>query len=497
MKNNPFTALIAASLLFTGCSEDFDPQITGVLSPVNFPQTEQEYESYALDCYRPFGSKWGYPGVQYENMFFSPEYGNLAMNDLSGDQFLTFTKWGGHWEGFSKADFTFLRTQWQSSHYEKVRFITRMTKILDDLQKATTVSEENRNLLMSEVRMSRGWTMFFLLHMYGPVPVILDAAKIGTSAEADQTRPSEELFVNSITGDLRFAADHLPVVASDYGRFNKGIALGVLMRHYLQQKKWTDAGAAGRELLAMNYKLVGNYASLFKSATEKNSETIWAISCDSKSSGDDPYQGNFNSWSYYCYPNNMKGISTSTGWGPGVGVFCASWTFYDSFETNDVRRALLIPEYKTSFGKTYNRSNMPGAVVRKYPDEDGPQYQGNDIVVLRYADVLLMMAEAINNAGGPTGEAVDFVNLVRTRAGIGNLKLADTGSPTAFNDAILRERSHELFFEGFRRLDLVRFGKWPDAVIAAGKIPGPSHLFPVPQYAIDVSGGKLLQTTGY
>jgi len=484
-------------LVATGCDYNFDPQITGVLSPVNFPQTDEEYELYALDCYRPFGSKWGYPGVEYQMMFFTPEYGHLAENDLPGDQFITFTKWGGLWEGFSKADFTFMRTQGRGSHYDKVRFVTELTKILYDLEVAETIREDTRTKLSAEVRMARGWAMFFLLNMYGPVPVILDPDKIGTDAEADQTRPSEEFFVAAITEDLQYAADNLPVYPSEYGRFNKGLALGILMRHYLQQKDWQDAIDAGNILLTLGYDLVDDYASLFKTATEVNNETIWAVTCDANATGDD-YLGNFNAWSYYCYPNNMPGIATTTGWGPGIGVFAVNWDYYDTYDSMDVRRDIIVTSYKTAFGRVYDRSNLPGAVLVKYPDLDGAQYQGNDVVILRYADVLLMMAEAINNQNnGPTAQAIEYVNLVRRRAGIDDLQSSETSSRDAFNEAILRERGWELLFEGTRRLDLVRFGKWPQAVIDAGKIPGPSYLFPVPQYAIDVSDGKLVQTEGY
>lgn len=497
MKKSAITIITIAILAITGCEKDFDPQITGVLSPVNFPVTDNDYELYALDCYRPFGSKWGYPGVGYQNMFFSPEYGHLSMNDLSGDQFITFNKWGGFWEGFSKADFTFLRTQWKGSHYEKVRFITQLTKILYDLENSETISKNPRTKLMAEVRMSRGWTLFNLLHMYGPVPVILDAGLIGTEAEADQTRPSESFIAEAITDDLEYAAENLPSNPSEYGRFNKGLALGILMRHHLQQKAWAEVIIAGNSLMEMSYDLVDDYASLFRSETEVNKETIWAVSCDASSTGDD-YQGNFNAWSYYCYPNNMPGIATSTGWGPGVGVFAVSWDYYDTYNPLDERRNILLTSYTTAFGKEYDRTNMPGAVLRKYPDLDGQQFQGNDIVVLRYADVLLMMAEAINNQNnGPTAEAIDYVNQVRERAGIDNLSDAETAGKDSFNEAILRERGWELIFEGTRRLDLVRFGEWPQALIDAGKIPGPSPLFPVPQYAIDVSDETLVQTEGY
>lgn len=488
--------LITTGLIWTGCKKNFDAQITGVLTPDNFPQTEKEYELYALATYKPFGAKWGYPDVAYQNMFFSYEYGHIVMFDLPGDQFNMFADWGGFFEGFSKADFTFLRTQDRQSHFEKVRYITRMTRILDDLSKAD-ISDAKKDQLMAEVRMGRGFTMFYLLHMYGPLPLLLDAEKIGTEAEADLTRVTREVMVNAIAEDLRFAADHLVKAPAEYGRFNKGLALGILMRLYMNEKNWPEAEKAGREILTLGYTLTDNYASLFQAATEKNNETIWAVSVDPNSTGGD-LQGNFNAWPLYCYPSDMRGAKVDGGWGPNVGVCTPTWDFYDSFDPLDKRRALMIPSYTNKSGQLRDRSNMRGPVLVKYPDNDGPEFQGNDIPVLRYGDVLLMLAEAVNQQGGPTPEAIGWVNDVREKhGGLSPLPGSATDLQPAFNEAIFAERGWDLYFEGLRKFDLVRFGKWPSALVAAGKTPGPSDLFPVPQYAIDVSNNTLEQTDGY
>ena len=105
---------------------------------------------------------------------------------------------------------------------------------------------------------------------------------------------------------------------------------------------------------------------------------------------------------------------------------------------------------------------MHGAFIDKYPPEGPNAFQGNDIVMARYADVLLMMAEAISeNNNGPNQEAVDLVNLVRDRAGVTLYTLADFTGLDDFNDAVLDERGKELFFEGLRKFDLVRHDKWP------------------------------------
>jgi hypothetical protein len=394
-----------------------------------------------------------------------------------------------------------------NGHFQKTRFITRITKIIADVQ-AASISESTKTKLIAEARMARGWLMYYLHTLYGPVPVILDAAKIGTDAEADLTRPDRAAFVAAAAEDLRFAADNLIKAPSEYGRFNKGIALGVLMRLYLFEKEYQKAEAAGREIMGMGYSLIGTYRDLFRTATEKNNETIWAVSVDPTGDGTNA-KPDFNAWMFYTAPGDFPGNLTTGpkkgGWG-NPAPFTATWAFYDSFDPLDKRRELLLATYNAvnsagnPNGTVKTRANMRGAVIVKYPDDDATAFQGNDIPVLRYADVLLMMAEAINGRSGPTTEAVGFVNQVRTRASIGDLPATSTASKDAFATAILRERGWELYMEGFRRIDLMRFGKWNEYVQASGKTPNPvgaNGYFPIPQYIMTAGGGKVTQNPGY
>lgn len=485
-------------LIFSSCTKDFDPQLYGTLSPTTFPSNVSEYELYTLELYKPFYSRWGYPGPfgPWERNFFSPEYGHLIMFDGSTDLMAVFTNWGGFWQGFTSTDFTFMKSQGRDSHFEKVRFITRATKIIDDLEKTDILNATQKTALIAEAKMARGWAMYYLLHIYGPVPVLLDATKIGTDAEADQTRPSRADFVASIESDLRFAATNLPANPVNYGRFNKGGALTVLMRLYLNEKNFVKAESVGREIIPLGYSLVSDYASLFKEATEKNTETIWAVSCQNPNTA-----GNFNAWPFYCYPSNYVGNKIPSGWGGNDGgVFSANWKFYDSFDPTDKRRKLLVPEYTANDGTLKNRTNLRGAVIAKYEDAGGMvnSTQGNDIVVCRYADVLLMLAEAINENSGPTAEAVGLVNQIRTRAGVASVSSAESASKVAFRDMLFVERGHELYFEGLRKMDLVRMNKVQSALTGAGKTVGPNYnVFPLPDYAINNSNGQLKQNDGY
>jgi len=486
-----YISVIAILIFFSGCKEGLDPVFYGSLNPTIFPSTESEYEAYMLESYIPFTFRWGYgQNGNWYYTFFSPEEGVVPLYDFPTDLLSVFTAWGDgatFWDSKSRGNFIPLTAQDPShSHFEKTRFVTRMTKTIADLESTDVITDENfRKQLVGEAKVARGWTMLFLLQLYGPVPVIVNPEQVGNvDAEGDLTRPNRSDFVNWIVSDLEYAAENIAKVAPDYGRFNKGLALALLMRLYMNEKDFVKAEAVGRQITGMGYNLVDDYASLFKEATERNNETIFAISCDPTSQGRGT-DGNFNSFVWNIYPDGRS-------WGH---VYAASWKFYDSFDPNDDRRKLLLGTYTSADGTVYDRTNMIGAVIEKFPPEGPNAYQGNDFPVVRYADVLLLLAEAINeNSNGPTQEAIDLVNMVRERANLEGLSNSDTGSKQAFNDAILSERGWELYFEGHRLPDLIRHGKWPSALEGIpGKNPGPS-IFPLPQYAV-LEG--LVQNDGY
>lgn len=497
MKSKYFLILFAVTIIFSACKKNFEPKIYGSLTQSNFPQSQADFEAYMLEVYKPFQAKWGYQtATGFQDVFNGYEYSDIQLNDATGDDIAHFPEWGGFFDFLSASNFKFMINQDRSSHFEKVRFVTLITKIITDLENAK-IDATAKAEYIGEAKMARGWLMYHLLTMYGPVPVITDETKLGTDAESNLTRPDEASFATQIEKDLQDAADALPRDAAEYGRFNKGIALTVLMRAYLYEKDYANAEKAGRQILTMGYSLVPDYISLFTERMERNNETIFAVSVDPNADGSDAH-GNMNAWTFYCYPADFPGHVQKGGWASPNGAYTATWAFYDSFDPNDARRQMLVPSYTNLSGQLRDRSNMRGPVIAKFPDDDkGTAFQGNDIALARYADVLLLLAEAINQNSGPTAEAVGFVNKVRERAGIPDLGTADIADKQSFANSILRERSWELFFEGFRRIDLIRFGKWPSALQnVAEKNPGPA-LLPVPQYALDESKGALTQTSGY
>lgn len=494
---------VAACLATTGCKKGLEPELYGTYSTTNFPKTEADFVSYVAEVYKPFQSKWGYNDPSgYQNDWFSPEHGDILMFDYPSDVCNIFTGWGGFFTQYSTASFTFLVNQGTSSnHFEKIRFISRITQIISDIDKSN-ISTANKTVLTAEARMSRGWNMYYLLQLYGPLPVILDPAKLGTDAETNLSRLSRADFLAAIVNDLTYAAANLPKTPADYGRFNQALALTVLMKTYMNEKDFVNAEKIGRQIMTMGYALVDDYAGLFKEATERNTETMWAISCVPDQDGAENH-ASFNPWVFYTYPKDYPGNRVQSSFAGGDAPVSASWSFYNTFDANDKRRNLLIASYTNKSGVVKNQANgLAGPVIAKYPDLGGSTLnamQGNDIPRARLGEVMLLLAEAINQNNGPTAEAISLVNQVRLKHGgttLGNMPPSATVSKTSFDDWVLKEEGWETYFEGQRKMDLVRHDKWQANLATVGKTAGP-FLFPVPQYAITASKGKLTQTPGY
>ena len=125
--------------------------------------------------------------------------------------------------------------------------------------------------------------------------------------------------------------------------------------------------------------------------------------------------------------------------------------------------------------------------LKYWPDETNiGAAHGNDIPEIRLADIYLSRAEALNELGYPSDETLRYINLVRKRSGLADLKVNDIGGQNGMRDKILLERGHEFYNEGHRRMDMIRVGKFISDAVRRGKNATPSHvLFPIPQAVID------------
>lgn len=522
-RNIVYTLLISASILLGSCEGNFDAQIYGKLSTTSFPTTADEYEEYMLSSYLPFQNKWSYTWGDGNNFpWYEPVDGVYHGFDMCTDQ---EAEWNiannkQYWTDMTRCYFENLKTISKNSssgtnHFEKIRDVSRMTKIIGDLEAATSLTDTKKSALLGEVRLLRGLMMYYLLHYYGPVPVILDPALIGNlEAESNLVRPSLKEMTEFITNDFLYAIDNAPEKQSEKGRVTADYARFCLMRHYLNEGAHMNGYYENAYNLYAQFK--GNYSLFvkgtnpyidqFKQANNWNSEVIMALSVDPKSTGGNT-AGSFNCFMVYSLPKdcaatdgngNPTPFLAGKGWGQYLNV---SKQFYDTYEENDLRKASVITSYYSTNYKSMVTSDdigskWSGFILNKYPIEVNSQYQPGNIPLARWADVLLMYAEAdVRKSNSVTSSAINCVNQVRHRAGLGDLPNSATSSVAAFMDALITERGHELLFEGCRKIDLIRFNRYYTTMSAFGESRTPtSQYVPIADYAVQMAerAGKTL-----
>lgn len=527
---------ITLILMSASCEQNFDPKIYGVLSDQNFPVSENDFESLMMACYVPYVNTWTYSlyaSSGNSHPWFIPAGGVLKMFDTPSDLEAPWVNgvWDINYRKASEADFSMCvyysrgtLEDTRPNHYPKTREVTRFTSIIAAIQNADAkaISVERKNEILAEARLCRGIHMYNLLHVYGPVPVLVDPEKINDQeALNNAVRPSLDDYSDWVYEDFDFAAKYAPEVQVDRGRFTRDLARVYLMRHCLNEGYHKDgyyqrALDMYNELNTGKYKLFTQgenpYKEMFRECNDFNCEIIGAISCDPSSTGN-AKEGSMNPFAMLAMPNNAAkkddlGQPTpfaiaGAGWGM---TFNIAPKFYDTFDKGDLRKEGIITSYYTTGGEWWGPSEIgkkaewDGYVPYKYPAETAtaPNF-GNDFPLARWADVLLMFAEAEvrNSNSAPSEEALEAVNQVRRRAGLGNLPDKYTGSASVFLDALLTERGHEFWFEGFRKIDLIRFNQFAQRV-AKCKSTLPTHQYmPIPNYAVDEAKeiGKTLEQT--
>lgn len=359
---------------------------------------------------------------------------------------------------------------------------------------------EGKNIIIGETRFLRAYYHFELLKWFGPIPLKGDARfQLGDETSIPRA-PVEEVYA-SIEQDLQFAIDNLSYTAPETGRATKGAAEALLGKVFLYQDKFPQAAnVLGNLITSGPYTLLDDYNDLFESVGENSSESVFevqyidqqgaAFGCLQCSEGN--VAAGFNGIRNYNGPLFDSGFSFNV----------PTQEAYDAFEEGDIRRdiaILNIDEWALQTGATFGTGNEhTGFFNRKYIARQGDTNIGdqnltnpNNYRAIRYADVLLMAAEAFNRSGLDDTRARTYLNLVRDRAGLDDV----TVSGGALTDAILRERRVELVGEGHRFFDLVRTGQAANRI--DGFITGKHEVFPLPIEEIQFSNGNWQQNPGY
>ena len=524
MKNKILISIIIASSLFlSSCENNFDPQIYGKLFTTNFPKTESDFESYMMTCYVPFSVNWGYSLTgSWQHNFYVAEGGTVRLFDATSDLCAPWAvnTWGGSWLKLTQANYADCvyygrGSGGDPSHFEKVRDITRFTEIIGNIDEAEVLSDAKKKSFEGEARLLRGLMMYYLLHIYGPVPVIVDPALVGDiDAEENMERPTLQQMTEWITADFEYAVANMPS-SQPNGRYTADYARYCLMRHYLNEGSYMDgyydkAIQMYNELKGAGYSLYTDggdaaYADQFMMAHKFNREVIEAVSTSAAGDGSGT-NGNFNPMSWYVIPNDVAKYTDAANTIPSPfvhqgGGWGQCWNiapdFYDTFEDGDTRKNTILTSYVKNDGDRtlITREDIgtawSGFIINKYPVEIDNAFQPTDIPLARWADVLLMNAEAVarKNQAVPTGEAMQGVNDVRARAGLAPLSGDAVASYDGFMDALLMERGHELMYEGTRKIDLIRFNKYRHNCKIYKGIEPTSQYMPIPDFAVQQAEG--------
>ena len=390
--------------------------------------------------------------------------------------------------------------------------ISRANQALAALATAS-LDAKTKNQLIGEVRFIRGYYYFNLVRFFGKVPKVVRVPKDAQDANTDpafQTRASVDTIYQVITDDLQFAAANLPLRAqSAVGHANKGAAQALLAKTYLYRKNWQQVQTLTQEVInSGQYQLIPDYSILWRYAGNNNAEDIFETQSGTFNNGDIAVQS-------YCTWQGPR-VGGKGGWTDlGFGFDTPTPDLANAYEPGDVRKASTIITIDTSpkhVGTVlYDGFRIPSADsvqslfynYKAYASENKniEPYLGNrdqkqkNVRLLRFADVLLMNAEA-NNELGQTAVAIMNLNRIRTRAG---LPATQAAAQADVREAIWKERRVELAMEHDRFFDLVRTGRAAKVMQAAGKnfVAGKNELLPIPSLQIQLSGGKLDQNSGY
>lgn len=349
---------------------------------------------------------------------------------------------------------------------------------------------------IAEAKFVRAYSYFRLVRAFGDVPLRLSTPKDASAYNVPRT-PKAEVW-SAIEKDLTEAAAVLPQAYSgaDVGRATKGAALALHAKVALYQSKWSDVVNYTNQVMGMGYSLFPNFEQLFRVANENCSESIFEIQCAL-------IEGNPSaSSSQYSQVQGVRGI-TGGGWGFNV----PTQSLVNEFETGDPRmdatiifRGETTPEGDaipvTGSNPMYNqKSYVPFSQYVSGYNEGCQQ----NVRVIRYADVLLMNAEA-NAQLGNTTPALASLELVRARARGGNnaiLPKVTTTDKTQLLNAIYHERRVELAMEFDRYFDVIRQGRAASVFGPNGWKANKNEVWPIPQSEIDLSVGVLTQNPGY
>jgi len=485
---NVATIAFATTMLFTGCKKSFlDVPPQGQPAATQFWKTGDDATKGVNSIYANLRG--------WTEVAFAP----IALESLGSDDTETGSDPSDGSVPFMNMynSFTVTSTQGQLSDFWNGRYqtINLCNQVLDNIP-AIEMDANLKTRYIAEAKFVRAYAYFRLVRAFGDVPLRLKVPKDASEYNLPRT-PKAQVYA-AIEQDLNDAAGVLPASYSgnDIGRATKGAALALHAKVAMYQQKWPDVLNLTNQVKGLGYSLFPNYEQLFRVANENSSESVFEIQAEIVPGNTDASNSQYS---------QVQGVRGAVGGGWGFNIPTTSLAA--AYEPGDPRRDATIifagettPEGDAISGSAPNpmynqKSYVPFSMYITGYNEGAQQ----NIRVIRYAEVLLMNAEAANELGDAATALADL-ELVRARARGGNnavLPKVTTTDKDALRLAIWNERHVELAMEFDRYFDVIRQGRAQQIFGPLGWKPNKNEVWPVPDSEIELSSGTLVQNPGY
>jgi len=470
---------------------DYSPHDDFQVTDLDYLKSESDYRTMVISCYSP---------LQWLNQA-------VPIGDIASDNSVTGGESASDVLGLQQIDdFThspnndYLTEIWKSA-YEGINRVNYLTQFKDKNPAGTAISFTGKDALYGEIYFLRAYYYWTLVRFFGDVPLFVDR-RLTLADSKTLTRTAAADVYKQIEADLNSAIGVLPTAPYQPGRVTKYAAQALLGKVLIYQNKFDAAATMLENVIAGPFTLVPEFGDIFLQSGENGPESVFEIQYSNLS----PYynwggatrgQGN-----YAVQQCGIRGLNGSSPYAAGWSTNLPSADLAKAYQAGDQRKdvtVLDIEAYKAAhpeYGITYQVApyKNTGLYNQKYLPRKG-ETSGqlelnylNNYRTIRFAEVLLLAAEAYNRSSTPNdAKAQTYLNRVRQRAFKDNQhNITLTGS--ALTNAIWNERRLELAMEGDRFFDLVRTGK---AASVLPKFQANKHeLFPIPQQEVEISGLK-------
>ncbi|MBN3581560.1 RagB/SusD family nutrient uptake outer membrane protein [Algoriphagus aestuarii] len=465
--------------LFTACDLDLDLQPISEIGEGNFYQTDSDFNTAMVAAYNglqaPILNEWAMTELRSDNtrLHNSQTASNIYI-PLRELDLMTFT-----------AEQPNIYNYWADTYHNISRVNTILDK-LDDISSATL-----RDQLDGEASFIRAYHYFNLTRLFGEVYLV--DKRISAQEAKEMEKSSIDELYQFIISDLQNASTLLPdsYPNESLGRATKWAAKGLLAKVYRSQKNYSQAETLLADVIQNSGAslLTGEngYEEVFSIANEMNSEILFAVRFKAGGLGIGSPLAN------YFAPQNSGSFVIN---GDGNHFNKPTDELIGLYEEEDVRQYTAFQRGYIGAGDKFVEDNY---VYKFYSDVSISQDSENDFPILRYADILLLYAEALNE-NGKTAQALEYLNMVRERAGLSGYMMEDVSTKEMFTEKLLLERRLELAFENQRWFDLVHYGIveetldnqfdseifYSEYVFGIAPVQSDKILLPIPQREIDI-----------